>query len=383
MSSATVVSVDDGFDLTSYSAALEQWLAEEPEAVRDAGRPQPVFADRVATMSHLMEELYSAGWSRYGWPERLGGLGGSILYRAALWEAVARHGVPGMALFEHLEVLAPTLVAMGPPEFVARALPEFLRGRELWAQGFSEPEAGSDLASIRTRAVPSEGGYVITGRKIWTSWARYAKWALVLARTGSIETRHRGLTAFIVDLDGPGVDVTTIEQANGTDELAEVAFDNVHVPSELIVGEVDGGWRVAMHILSHERGTYSWFRLCFLYEHLRETAARAQDGHDPMLGEALLDLVAGTAASRAALRAHEGGHPLGPRAAFTKLLLCNAEQATADWILANDPDLAIGPQDDKVATQRQEYLFSRIVTIYGGSQQMQLETIAKQVLGLP
>src|SRR5260370_21054448 len=112
-----------------------------------------------------------------------------------------------MALYEHLEVLAPTLVTMGPPEFVARALPEFLRGRERWAQGFSEPEAGSDLANIRTRAVPSSGGYVITGRKIWTSWARYAKWALVLARTGSIEAWHRGLTAFIVALDDPGVAV--------------------------------------------------------------------------------------------------------------------------------------------------------------------------------
>jgi alkylation response protein AidB-like acyl-CoA dehydrogenase len=383
MSPATVVSADDGFDLLSYSIALEQWLAEQPRGVREARRPRPAFADRVDAMSLLMEELYSASWSRYGWPERFGGLGGSILYRAALWEAVARHGVPGMALYEHLEVLAPTLVALGPPDFVARALPEFLRGRERWAQGFSEPQAGSDLASIRTRAVPSNGGYVITGRKIWTSWARYAKWALVLARTGSVEARHRGLTAFIVDLDGPGVDVTAIEQANGTDELAEVALDDVHVPNELIVGEVDGGWHVAMHILSHERGTYSWFRLCFLYEHLRDITSRARDSHDSMLGDALLDLVAGTAASHAALRAHEAGHPLGPRAAFTKLLLCNAEQASSDWILANDPDLAIGPQDDDVAMQRQQYLFSRIVTIYGGSQQMQLETIAKQVLGLP
>ena len=114
---------------------------------------------------------------------------------------------------------------MGPTAFVADALPAFLAGRELWAQGFSEPDAGSDLASLRTRAVPDGDGFVITGRKIWTSWARYATWCLVLARTGPTESRHRGLTAFIVDLRSPGVEVSAIEQANGTDELAEVAFD--------------------------------------------------------------------------------------------------------------------------------------------------------------
>jgi len=384
MSSATAFSVDDPFlDLATYATAFEQWLANGPACLEEVSRPIPSFGERVVAMSQLMELLYEAGWSRYGWPEALGGLGGSILHRAALWEALARRGVPGMAVFEHLEVLAPTLVAMGPPPFLAHALPQFLRGRERWAQAFSEPGAGSDLANIRTRAVADDDGFLINGRKIWTSWARYATWALVLARTGSIESRHRGLTAFIVDLRNPGVDVSAIEQANGTDELAEVAFDDVPVPAERIVGEVNGGWQVAMHILSHERGTYSWFRHCFIYKLVGSNAERAQPAHDHALGTALLDLTAVTAASHAALCVQASGALLGPRAAFTKLLLCAAEQAVCDWLLANDPDLAIGVQDDDVAIQRQEYLFSRIVTIYGGSQQMQLETIAKQVLALP
>jgi alkylation response protein AidB-like acyl-CoA dehydrogenase len=145
------------------------------------------------------------------------------------------------------------LVARGPQPFVGEALPEFLAGRQLWAQGFSEPGAGSDLASLRTTARRTDEGWVVNGRKIWTSWARYATWCLLLARTGAPQSRHRGLTAFVVDLRAPGVEVRAIEQANGTDELAEVAFDDVHITTDRIVGEVGGGWQVAMHILSHER----------------------------------------------------------------------------------------------------------------------------------
>jgi alkylation response protein AidB-like acyl-CoA dehydrogenase len=370
-------------DVASYGAAFDAWLAADPDILREVDRPVPSYAERVAAMSRLMARLYAAGWSRYGWPEEVGGLGGDILHRAAMWESLARHGVLGMALFEHLEVLAPTLVAMGPRPFVAQALPAFLQGRERWAQGFSEPDAGSDLASLRTRAERVDDDYVISGRKIWTSWARYATWCLVLARTGTPESRHRGLTALIVDLRSPGVDVQPIEQANGTDELAEVAFDEVHVPGDRVVGEVGGGWQVAMHILSHERGTFPWFRHGFLYRHLFDNLKHGRDADDRALGDAVLDLAAVTATSAAAVHSHAENAPLGPRAAFTKLLLCAAEQSLNDWVLATDPDLAVGVQDAEAAWQREEYLFSRIVTVYGGSQQMQLETIAKQILRLP
>jgi alkylation response protein AidB-like acyl-CoA dehydrogenase len=373
-------------DVASYAAAFDAWLAGYPDVLAAVGRPIPAYPERVAAMARLMAALHDAGWSRCGWPEAVGGFGGTILHRAAMWEALARHGLPTMALFEHLEVLGPTLVEHGPPAFVAEAFPAFLRGRELWSQGFSEPDAGSDLASLRTRAVAVDGGWAITGRKIWTSWSRYATWCLVLARTGTPESRHRGLTAFVVDLRGAGVDVRPIVQANGTDELAEVTFDDVVVPADRVIGEVDGGWRIAMHILSHERGTFAWFRHLFLYRHLDENRAWTSDdaaAHDGALGDALLDLASVSAASHAALQAHAAGAPLGPRAAFTKLMLSTAEQSANDWVLAVDPDLAVGLQDDRTSAQREEYLFSRIVTVYGGSQQMQLETIAKQVLGLP
>jgi len=369
--------------LAAFGEGLEKWLATAPPCLAAAASPNPSFAARVEAMSQLMRSLWEEGWGRHGWPEAFGGLGGTILHRAAMWDSLARHGVRGMGLFEHVEILLPTLCGMAPREFMVGALPGFLSGRELWCQGFSEPEAGSDLASLRTRASAVPGGFAIRGRKIWTSWASYATWCLLLARTGTPESRHRGVTAFIVDLRSPGVHVNAIEQANGTDELAEVVFDDAFVPEDRVVGEIDGGWHVAMHILSSERGAFAWFRHCFLYQQLLSQLCHAEAHGDAAVGAALLDLAAVSATGYLGLHSHAASTPLGPRAAFTKLLLCEAERAVHDCILAGDPDLAAGVQDEETALVRQEYLFSRIVTVYGGSQQMQLETIAKQLLRLP
>ena len=370
-------------DLPTFAAAFERWLASRPTSLNEAASPLPTTDARMDAMRRLMGDLSDEGWGRWGWPETSGGLGGTILHRAVMWEGLARHGVSSMAAFEHLEVLGPTLLAMGPPEFCAEVFPGFLDGSATWAQGFSEPDAGSDLASIRTRAVLDGDAYRITGRKIWTSWARFARWSLVLARTGTVESRHRGITAFIVDLRSPGVEVRSIAQANGHDELAEVSFDDVLVPADRLIGAIDGGWAVAMHILSSERGTFAWFRQCFLLHHLQAILQRGAPEADGLLGVAVLDLVSVGALSIDALRVHEHGAILGPRAALTKLVLCAAEQGLFDWALASDPDVVLDPFDQQGLDLRAAYLFSRIVTVYGGSQQMQLDTVAKQILQLP
>jgi len=186
-----------------------------------------------------------------------------------------------------------------------------------------------------------------------------------------------------VDLGSPGVEIRSIAQANGHDELAEVTFDDVVVPAGRLIGSLDGGWPVAMHILSSERGTFAWFRRCFLLHHLQGMLRRGSPGADGLLGDAVLDLAGLGALSMEALRVHELGAILGPRAAFTKLVLCAAEQGLFDWALASDPDVVIDPFDEQGLDLRTAYLFSRIVTVYGGSQQMQLDTIAKQILQLP
>lgn len=375
-------------ELADYARDLEEWLRTTSTTLAAAAQPEPDYERRVTAMRALMGELYDAGWARIGWPTEVGGLGGTILHRAAMWEILARHGVLGMALFEHLEVLVPTLSALGPPALVAELLPAYLSGRELWCQGFSEPGSGSDLPSLRTTAVRDGDDYVVNGSKIWTSWARYATWCLLLTRTGDAESRHRGLTAMIVDLRTPGVDPRAIVQANGTDELAEVFFDDVRVPADRVVGEVGGGWAVAMHILSlsHERGTFAWFRHCFQYQQLLDGSRRSAERDDTAFGNAFLDLAATTAVGLGGITTHATGTTLGPRAAFGKLLLCAGEQSTHDAILNSDGDvgldLGMAVDDQAAAMRRQEFLFSRIVTVYGGTQQMQLDTIAKQILGL-
>jgi hypothetical protein len=383
MSSLVSPTTAEHEDLATFAASFEQWLSTCPESLIGASSPLPTTDARMEAMRRLMGDLFAEGWGRWGWAEPFGGLGGSILHRAVMWEGLARHGVGGMAAFEHLEVLGPTLLTMGPPEFCARAFPCFLDGTETWAQGFSEPDSGSDLAALRTRATADGSEYRITGRKIWTSWARFARWCLVLARTGTVESRHRGITAFIVDLHSPGVEIRSIAQANGHDELAELTLDEVVVSADRVIGTVDGGWAVAMHILSSERGTFAWFRQCFLLHQMLGMLERGAPEADGLLGDAVLDLASVGALSIDALRAHERGATLGPRAAFTKLSLCAAEQGMFDWALASDPDVIVDPFDDEGLDLRAAYLFSRIVTVYGGSKQMQLDTVAKQILRLP
>jgi alkylation response protein AidB-like acyl-CoA dehydrogenase len=365
-------------DLEAFRAEAREWLAAATPPVLS-----PVYEERFAALREWQRRLHAAGWVGIHWPERYGGRGLTMRHTLVFAEELARSRLPQPVGSIGLEVVGPTILGHGSDELRDRLLPPLLSGEELWCQGFSEPDAGSDLPALRTAARLDGDEWVVNGRKIWTSWAKYAGWCLLLARTGTPESRHRGLTALIVDMDDPGIEVSPIVQANGTDELAEVTFDDVRVPADRIVGDVDGGWAVALHILSSERGTYAWFRHGFLYQQLRELADGGPERNDTAVGNALLDLAAVTATGHGGVVSHADDEPLGARATFTKLLLCNAEQAVQDAALAVDTDLASAAQTPEVAMRRQEYLFSRIVTIYGGSQQMQLDTIAKQILRLP
>jgi alkylation response protein AidB-like acyl-CoA dehydrogenase len=158
--SAQAAPADPLLDVHTYAAELDAWLARRPPCLRAVAAPIPAYAARVQAMVELMAVLHDEAWSRYGWPAEVGGLGGSILHRAAMWEALARHGVPGMALFEHLEVLAPTLVAHGPQPFVAEAVPEFLAGRQLWARrgSPSREQVRTSPASVPRPAAPTTAG---------------------------------------------------------------------------------------------------------------------------------------------------------------------------------------------------------------------------------
>jgi alkylation response protein AidB-like acyl-CoA dehydrogenase len=372
-----------GLRLAEFTDRFRQWVTANQAELAPVLDIRSDFGERVQLARDLRRMLCDHGWGQVGWPTNVGGAGGTILHRGVIYEELYRAGWSGPTIFEHLEIIAPTLVRYCSPGFVASVLPDFLNGSQAWAQGFSESEAGSDLAGLRTRAELDGDAYVVNGVKIWTSWAKYARWCLALVRTGTTQERHRGLTLIAIDLESPGVLVWPITQANGTDELAEVTFRDVRVPRSQVVGDVGGGWRVAMYLLAHERGTLSWLKQCAFRQRLATCAKVMREDHDRELGRVALQIAGVRAAAANLLGREAAGQELGPEAAFNKLLMTRTEQNLFDLLRDVDGIRTAMPGDGREELLlRQEYLFSRIVTIYGGSQQMQLITIARHILGL-
>jgi alkylation response protein AidB-like acyl-CoA dehydrogenase len=364
---------------------FRHWLSEARSSFVELPRGADYRA-RLESVRQLQATLYDAGWARIGWPEHLGGLGGDARHRAVINDELAAAGFSSRYALEHLEILAPALVAHWEPTQLQEMLPKLLRGDELWCQGFSEPDAGSDLVAMRTSATLDGDEYVIRGHKIWTSWALYAQRCVVLARTGTPSQRHRGLSVFFVDLGSTGIDVRPLRQANGLEELAEVSFDEVRVPRSALVGPEGGGWPVALDVLSCERSAFAWLRQARLHTRVEALARSADVGSADELGNVLVDLFAVRMASASAVNDLADGRFAGPAAASVNALLTDAEQHLYD--LAHrlyGSDIALGARDDagEMTEWQEEYLFSRAVSIYGGTRQMQLTTIARFLLELP
>src|SRR4029453_17808095 len=199
----------------------------------------------MAQLRKVKGLAFDAGWMRWGWPERVGGLGGSSLPRAYLGEALTARALVEPGLYSMTEVLVATMVDYAPSELAAEMVPRQLRGDETWCQGFSEPGTGSNLASLSCRAVRTEDGWRVTGQKVWTSLAQFSQRCILLTRTGTPESAHRGITALFVDMDTPGITVRPIVAMHGQEEFCEVFFDDVAVPLHRMLGEVDGGWSIA------------------------------------------------------------------------------------------------------------------------------------------
>jgi alkylation response protein AidB-like acyl-CoA dehydrogenase len=331
-----------------------------------------------------MRLTFEDDWMRWGWPERVGGLGGSNLFRAYLGEAITARDLwePGFSSLH--EVLAPTMIEYAPPELAAPMVPRLLRGDEMWCQGFSEPGSGSNLASLSCRAVRDSDGWRVTGQKVWTSLAQFAQRCVLLTRTGTPESAHRGITALFVDMDAPGIAVRPIGAMHGHEEFCEVFFDDVFVPLDRTLGEEGAGWSVAMDILPYERSTALWHRAAYLHRRLQQLVEAAPpDALDPAtLGEVTQLLYAFRARSRATQHRLASGGQLGPETSIDKVLLATAEQAVFD--LAGEglaPEIAIG--DDPVSAQwRAHFLYARAATIYGGSGEIQRNIIARRLLDL-
>jgi alkylation response protein AidB-like acyl-CoA dehydrogenase len=334
----------------------------------------------------VKQALWDADLGRYGWPEAVGGLGGDPLLRAVIGEEIAARKIADPSCWSMVEVLAPTVIAVADPQLAAEVVPPLLRGEEIWCQGFSEPGAGSDLASLSCRATETDGGWVVNGQKVWTSFAQYARRCVLLTRTGEPGSAHRGITAFFVDMDTPGITHAPIETQHGRLEFAEVFFDDVVVPADRVLGALGEGWQVAMDILPYERSTTFWHRGAHLLRRCADLIEQAAGEPTPSaaraLGEAYQAVVAFRMRSRATQHRLADGQGLGAETSVDKVLIATAEQKlfeTARDLLPGVLEL----DDDPVAESwREDHLYSKAATIYGGTGEIQRSIIARRLLDL-
>jgi alkylation response protein AidB-like acyl-CoA dehydrogenase len=370
-------------DIAAYRAQLRPFLATP------ALNPwRHVYYRDVATemrsVAGLLRVLHDAGFGRYGYPVEAGGLGGDVRHCAVLYDELAAADLPITGQHGLLTTLGPAIIRFAPG-LAGRYLPSFLRGDEWWSQGFSEPEAGSDLASLRCRAVRDGADYVVTGQKLWTSHGETAARMVLLVRTGTPESRHRGLSMLLVDTDTPGVSIRPVLLASGRAELSETFFDDVRVPVSRLIGEEGQGWAVSAYLLQFERAVFAWQRAAVLLARLRTLAGRAAGMPlaQPLLARAYLDVVAIRARSATTVRRLAADETVGPEASADKLLLGIAEQSLYDaarTLLGSEFALAGG---EDTTRWRDEWWYSRTTTIYGGSAEIQREILADRVLGLP
>jgi alkylation response protein AidB-like acyl-CoA dehydrogenase len=371
-------------DLDGFRAGLDRWLDERAADLAPPYAGAGTLDEVMAQIAKVRRLTFDDGWARWGWPEAVGGSGGSTLLRAYLSEAVTARDLVDPGLYSMPEVLGPSFLRFAPASLSAEMLPPLLRGDEVWCQGFSEPGTGSNLASLTCRAVRAGDGWRVTGQKVWTSLSQYAQRCVLLTRTGSVESAHKGITALFVDMDTPGITVRPIETMDGEQEFAEVFFDDVPVPFARTLGDEGQGWAFAMDLLPYERSTALWQRAAWLHRRLGDLVAAAEPGalEPAALGEVIQLVYAFRARSRATQHRMAAGGELGAETSVDKVLLATAEQALFD-LAADALAAAVVAGDDVEAHRwRGDFLYSRAASIYGGSAEIQRNIIARRLLAL-
>jgi alkylation response protein AidB-like acyl-CoA dehydrogenase len=354
--------------------------------------------DRMASLRRWQAACYEAGFVGRAWPAEFGGGGRPAVEQIIVDQELAAGSAPEFVNIVGLDVLGPSLLRFGNDTQRRRYIPPILAAEEIWCQGFSEPEAGSDLASLRTRAVADGEDYVINGQKTWVSWGQYATWCGLLARTDDSVPRHRGISMLIVDMSSPGVEVRPMTQITGHAEFSELFLEDVVVPRENLLGQLGDGWKIAMHTLGHERGTAALPRQVKLRTWLDRAvsvaARRELDGRpvleDPEIQTALARALIGIEVLRHHAYRTVGeflsGGAVGPESSSVKLLMAEAEQQLAATVLdVLGPTLLSGDPDEAAENDfwYETYLYSRAASVYGGTRQIQRDIIADRVLSLP
>ena len=362
---------------------------EFPELVGRGGPgdEHELFERRVAWERMLGQ----AGWACIGWPKAYGGRGASLSEQVIFYEEYARARAPGRIGHIGEGLLGPTLIAFGTEEQRRRFLPPIVRCEELWCQGYSEPNAGSDLANVQTRAELAHDEWVITGQKIWTSLAQRADWCFALCRTDASAPKHKGLSYLLVPMRQAGIAVRPISQMNGGSEFSEVFFDGAKTSVENVVGGVNGGWRVAMGTLAFERGASTLGQQFGFENELQQIIAVAKANgaaQDPILRDRLARARIGLTVMRLnALRTlslMQDGE-LRREAMIAKIYWASWHRELGKLamdVLGAASEIGESEPYGLTALQRL-FLFSRADTIYAGSNQIQRNIIAERALGLP
>jgi alkylation response protein AidB-like acyl-CoA dehydrogenase len=383
----------------AFRARVREWLrANLPEGWGTAAYPKPRSpAEKVAFAQRWQRRLYDGGWAGLSWPKEYGGQALSPLQQMLFHEEYFAAGAPDMIdIAIGPGLTGPTLIHHGTEAQKQRFLEPILRGDEVWCQGFSEPGAGSDLAALRTRGEMKGDHLVVNGQKVWTSYARYAHWCILIVRTDPDAPKHRGLTFALLDMKTPGISIRPLVEMTGVAWFNEVFFDNVVIPRDMIVGEVNRGWEIAITTLSHERGTVVPYQR--LRHHLegvlalaRRLSKDAPPAADPLARQRLAQLaidaeVLRVSAYRNITQIMRSGRP-GPEGSMLKLLCSELEQRimeTATWISGAYAQLdEHAPQAYDEGRWQYGYLWSRAATIYAGTSEVQRNIIAQRVLGLP
>jgi alkylation response protein AidB-like acyl-CoA dehydrogenase len=374
----------------AFRAEIRTWLAEHLTGeLRDLSLDLAGDEAWLHAMRRWNNALADAGYAVINWPVEWGGRAASVMEQVVLAEELASADAPGTLNPIGIANIAPAIMQHGTDEQRRRLLPPMARGDEIWCQGFSEPDAGSDLASLTTRAVRDGDHFVVHGQKVWNTLGHLADWCELLVRTDPSEPRHRGISCLIVDMRLPGIEVRPLVTITGDREFSALFFDEVRVPVDALLGAENEGWAVAMSTLTNERAG-----VASLHLHVRKKVARllelakartGDDGRrvadDPVLRQRLAAAYLraeylGLLADRA-LSAQLHGRPPGPESSVAKLVWSELEQELAE--LAGE---VVGPEANTGRWGR-DRLASRSLTIAGGTTQVNKNVIAQRVLGLP
>jgi alkylation response protein AidB-like acyl-CoA dehydrogenase len=364
------------------------WLeANLPLALRGrTTRPPP------AELMPWYHTLSRKGWIAPHWPKQYGGMGATLNEQLIMTEEMARIGAPHLPV-QGLNHIGPILMEFGTAAQKAKHLPPIIAGTVIWAQGYSEPGAGSDLASLSTRATLTGDHFVVRGHKIWTTWAHHSDWMFALARTDpQAQPRHAGISFLLIDLHSPGIRIRPIKTIVGDEEFSEVFLDDVIVPAENLVGKLHDGWRIANALLGHERLATSNPQFSLMALERVKTMARASGiiadpAFQDRLAAASIDVMALSALFSHAVELTNHEKSPGPESSVIKIVACELLQALNDLLIEAAGGHA--PADKPIASNFGEvdvaaaFLQSRRATIYGGSSEIQRNVLARRVLNLP